>query len=233
MTWVKICGNTNFGDAITAIEAGANALGFIFYEGSPRNVSPGVAREIVSKLPGNSETVGVFVEGTSSPQEWVEIANFTEVSALQVHMGFHGRLESSFIKELAALASSRRRRLYVVLPAALASNFFEIFQAGIGQEKLLDAVFLDSGTATQPGGTGRVFDWQKAVPVVTALSKNANVVISGGLTPDNVGDAIRILKPWGVDVVSGVEVTPGKKNPAKVRAFIHAVRLTTKITQNG
>jgi phosphoribosylanthranilate isomerase len=173
------------------------------------------------------------VEGTGSPQEWVEIANFTGVSALQVHLGLHGEFESSFIKELAAATSSSGKELFVVLPALLISNLSDVFRARIGQEKLLDAIFLDSGTATQPGGTGRVFDWQKAVPVVTTLSKNANVVVSGGLTPDNVGDAIRILKPWGVDVVSGVEVTPGKKDPAKVRAFIHAVRLTTKIPRNG
>ena len=75
-----------------------------------------------------------------------------------------------------------------------------------------------------------MFDWQQEAPFLAALSKNAKVVVSGGLRPDNVGNAIRILKPWGVDVVSGVEAAPGKKDPAKVRAFVHAVRMTEQIT---
>jgi phosphoribosylanthranilate isomerase len=83
---------------------------------------------------------------------------------------------------------------------------------------------LDSGSGQQPGGTGIAFDWNNAAPVVSALSRTRQVVIAGGLTPQNVSEAIGILQPWGVDVASGVEASPGKKDPEKVRAFVRAVR---------
>ena len=90
------------------------------------------------------------------------------------------------------------------------------------------AIFLDSGTFEQPGGTGKVFDWGKALPWVEQLKQTVNVVVAGGLTPTNVTEALRILKPWGVDVSSGVEAEPGKKDSAKVRRFISAVRQADK-----
>ena len=95
------------------------------------------------------------------------------------------------------------------------------------------AIFLDSGTSEQPGGTGKAFDWQKAALLVEAMAKTANVVVAGGLNPFNVAEAIRILKPWGVDVASGVEATPGKKDPKKVRAFIAAVRGTERSSERS
>jgi len=85
-------------------------------------------------------------------------------------------------------------------------------------------IFLDSGTPQQPGGTGRVFDWQRAAGTIKFLQQTVRVVVAGGLTPENVGEAIEILRPWGVDVASGVEASPGKKDPEKVRAFVRAVR---------
>ena len=97
-------------------------------------------------------------------------------------------------------------------------------------DKGFDAVFLDSGTPQQPGGTGKSFDWHEGNYIADVI-RNAGfkLVVAGGLTPDNVTEAIRILKPWGVDVVSGVEASPGKKDPRKVRAFINAVRQSEKI----
>jgi phosphoribosylanthranilate isomerase len=89
---------------------------------------------------------------------------------------------------------------------------------------VFDTLFLDSGNSQQPGGTGRPFDWDEAAPTVQSLKRNQKIVIAGGLTPANVGEAIGLLKPWGVDVVSGVEASPGKKDPEKVRAFVKAVR---------
>ena len=89
----------------------------------------------------------------------------------------------------------------------------------------MDTFVLDSGDLRQPGGTGKTFDWKVALPIAEAMRKGGvKLVVAGGLTPQNVGDAIEILKPWGVDVVSGVESTPGKKDPEKVRAFVRAVR---------
>jgi phosphoribosylanthranilate isomerase len=92
----------------------------------------------------------------------------------------------------------------------------------------IDAIFLDSGTPQQPGGTGQTFDWEQAAPLVALIGQLTNVVVAGGLTPANVTEAIRILKPWGVDVASGVEAKPGKKDPEKVRAFVAAVRQADK-----
>jgi phosphoribosylanthranilate isomerase len=88
----------------------------------------------------------------------------------------------------------------------------------------VDAIFLDSGTAEKPGGTGKTFDWEASRPLAESLGKTCDVVVAGGLTPANVGEAIRILKPWGVDVSSGVEASPGKKDPQKIRDFITAVK---------
>jgi phosphoribosylanthranilate isomerase len=110
------------------------------------------------------------------------------------------------------------------------SSFGKLPRAQTLGHNPMDTVFLDSGTPQQPGGTGRTFDWEKSVPLVERIKENAKVVVAGGLTPDNVTDAIRILKPWGVDVVSGVEASPGKKDPEKVRAFIRAVRQSEKIS---
>jgi phosphoribosylanthranilate isomerase len=88
----------------------------------------------------------------------------------------------------------------------------------------VDGIFLDSGATLRPGGTGKVFDWEQSRSLVDWMKQMANIVIAGGLTPVNVGQAMRILEPWGVDVASGVEARPGKKDPAKVRAFITVVR---------
>ncbi|GAC1429924.1 MAG: phosphoribosylanthranilate isomerase [Terriglobales bacterium] len=240
MTLVKICGNTSVEDALTAVEAGADALGFIFYEKSPRNIIAKSARDIIKRLPSNVESVGVFVEGTGSSQEWYEIASAVGLSALQVHVGFNNEDPALLIRELAAANVSHNRALYVVLPAARllgekeGISLFERCEEALGENQrekhALQGVFLDSGTAAQPGGTGKIFDWQKAVPLVESMRLNTRVVISGGLNPSNVSDAIRILKPWGVDVVSGVEASPGKKDPAKVRAFVKAVRMAEKNT---
>jgi phosphoribosylanthranilate isomerase len=93
-------------------------------------------------------------------------------------------------------------------------------------------VFLDSGTPSQPGGTGLAFDWKAARPLVEDMNKQVNVVLAGGLTPQNVSEAIETLHPWGVDVSSGVEASPGKKDPHKIRAFLRAVREADKASQN-
>lgn len=232
MTWAKICGTTNFEDAKTAVDAGADALGFIFYEKSPRNISANAAREIVAKLPGGIENVGVFVEGTGTPQEWFKTAAFAGLSSLQIHIGFTGESTSPLISEITGLNMPSRNKLYLALPASILiskANESSILRelgtfASSEDQRIFEGVFLDSGTAQKPGGTGKVFDWQRTAPAVADLSKSARVVVSGGLSSDNVGEAIRILKPWGVDVVSGVEAAPGKKDPRKVRDFVKAVR---------
>jgi phosphoribosylanthranilate isomerase len=216
MTWIKICGITSLEDALAAAEAGANALGFVFYKQSPRNIDPEKAREIVAQLPQDVEKVGVFVD--QSAERIGEVARCAELTAVQLHIG------SSFAEHGHHAWSFGNRKIYLALPAAQFLDAGTQWGGSNQRSSAISAIFLDSGTSEQPGGTGMAFDWQKAALLVEAMSKTANVVVAGGLNPLNVAGAIRILKPWGVDVASGVEATPGKKDPKKVQAFIAAVR---------
>lgn len=210
MTWIKICGTTNLEDALMSVEAGADALGFVFWEKSPRNVDVMMAREIVSQLPSHVETVGVFVrEPFARVCQIVEDARLT---AAQLH--FTNLAEEDWRK-----ANFKK---YVVVQVS------EIGSDGV-PPKWADAIFLDSGNTQQPGGTGKAFDWQENVPMAEMIRCNGyKIVVAGGLTRENVGEPIRILNPWGVDVVTGVEASPGKKDPEKVRAFIQTVRAAKK-----
>jgi len=119
---------------------------------------------------------------------------------------------------------------YLVIPADSYGKFHvAIFSRDHPSEKWLNAIFLDSGTSQQPGGTGIAFDWLKSAPIAETIRRSGfDLVVAGGLKSGNVGEAIRILNPWGVDVVSGVESMPGKKDPEKVRAFISAVQQADK-----
>ena len=231
MTWTKICGITNLEDALTAVDAGADALGFVFYENSPRKIDPEAARRIVAELPSNVEKIGVFVlqdSGTAS-----QIAEHAGLTSLQIHVRSTLRTQPSQDRELAAVCSERRRKFYLAMPAAwfladgpVTANLSSFIEKR--PERPFDSILLDSGTPEQPGGTGKTFDWAKAAPLFEKMSEGVNVIVAGGLTPANVAEAIRILTPWGVDVASGVEASPGKKDPEKVRAFITAVRESEK-----
>ena len=223
MTWVKICGITNLEDAQAAVEAGADALGFVFYERSPRYLSVDRVREITGVLPSTVETVGVFVDVPCG--EMVEMSRTAGLKAMQLH-----RTDLLQPKPQVAEASEGGStgycigdlKMYFVLPA----RGFSWESTG---QRAPFGVFLDSGTPEQPGGTGKTFDWIQAGPMVTKMNKEVNVVIAGGLNPQNVASAIQVLHPWGVDVSSGVEAKPGKKDPEKVRAFIRAVRQADKV----
>ncbi len=238
MTWVKICGTTNLEDALTAVEAGADAVGFVFYEKSPRNITVGAAREIVEKLPEDVEKIGVFVTGSEpEPLDVLLESGFTGIQTYFLVEGGVGRDMSGKGIDVALLP--KRARFLMALPMKLFGDEEQIQKtefnfANPGEnlpegcllpEGLLDTFVLDSGDLRIPGGTGKTFDWNKAVPVVEAMRRGGvKLVVAGGLTPANVGEAMRILKPWGVDVASGVEARPGKKDPEKVRAFVKAVR---------
>jgi len=219
MTWIKICGITNLEDAQIAVEAGADALGFVFYEKSPRKIGIETARDIVRELPRSIEKVGVFAG--DSMGYWPDIAGSCDLTAVQIPL--YGYAPPRSDSELAAVSPSRPRRIYLALPAAwLIEGQFRL-----DLREPFGAIFLDSSTAQHPGGSGQVFDWAKAAPSLEKI-KGINVVVAGGLDPDNVATAMRILKPWGVDVASGVEAKPGTKDPEKVRAFIAAVRREDK-----
>jgi phosphoribosylanthranilate isomerase len=213
MTWVKICGITNLEDARTAVEAGADALGFVFYPKSRRYLEPAAAQRIVEELPREIEKIGVFVNET--PQSVVSRARQLGLTGLQLHLDL-----SQIQLEPRRLASLNGVKQYVALGIDSLLRSQVPVQLGSG----LDGIFLDSGTPLDPGGTGKVFDWQQSRSLVERMKSMAKVVIAGGLTPANVRQAMGILEPWGVDVASGVEARPGKKDPEKVRAFITAVR---------
>lgn len=239
MTWIKICGITNLEDALLALEAGADALGFVFYEKSPRNVDVETVRAIVEELPKNVEKVGVFVEN----EDWLRIFNEAGLSAVQ-HVLIMDGSSQGWQRATGAAVLPQPLRAYTSFPIgdflqdegsvkALAADFARMrrqFPDGPPiQESVLDTFFLDSGNGEKPGGTGRPFDWRKAVPIAEAMRQNRlKLVVAGGLNCDNVAEAIEILEPWGVDVSSGVEARPGKKDPEKVRAFVRAVRRAEK-----
>jgi phosphoribosylanthranilate isomerase len=242
MTWIKICGTTNLEDALTAVDAGADALGFVFYEKSPRKIDVETAREIVAKLPARVEKVGVFVG--ESADEWPRDVLKVGLTSVQQYFGFEARVQPKNAKAAGIDGFPVPPKIYVALPVArfleekeeikgLAADFAKwkknLPKALSLPEGLLDTIVLDSGDLRQPGGTGKAFDWNKAVPIAEGMRQGGvKLIVAGGLTPANVGDAIGVLKPWGVDVASGVEARPGQKDPEKVRAFVRAVRETDR-----
>ncbi len=218
MTWIKICGITNLEDALTAVHAGADALGFVFYETSPRRVDPETARRIVGKLPGTVEKVGVFVNQTED--SICALADETGLTTVQLH----GDNEDP---HLADLVAERRPHLKVIVGISMHHPKPEGW-AMMWRPDVVHAFLADSGNASNYGGTGNTFDWQTSQSSIEVIERLGRVIVAGGLSPGNVTEAIRILKPWGVDVSSGVEASPGKKDPHKVHAFVDAVRQTEK-----
>jgi phosphoribosylanthranilate isomerase len=226
MTWIKICGTTNLEDALTAVDAGADAVGFVFYEKSPRNISVEGAKEIVEKLPEVVEKVGVFVG--EMPEKVREILKEASLSLAQIYPDFETPLSIPSDRFLETLQS----RVIVALSASQLKHqksgdpdVLMGFRVSHGFRDRIAAVLVDSGAADRPGGTGKKFDWHCAAPITNLMNRiGLKFIVAGGLTPAIVEDAMRALRPWGVDVVSGVEASPGKKDPDKVRAFVKAVR---------
>ncbi len=217
MTWVKICGMTNLEDALVAVDAGADAVGFVFYEKSPRCVTVETAREIVEKLPESVEKVGVFVNESSDRGE--EVLRQAKLTAAQVYPA--GSIEDW----LAWYQLTDRKLMVAISGEVLRGDFF----ISLGtREKPISALVVDSGSGVRPGGTGQKFDWEGAKIGIWHLGTEVPVVVAGGLTAENVVEAIKTMRPWGVDVASGVEARPGKKDPEKVRAFVRAVREADK-----
>jgi phosphoribosylanthranilate isomerase len=218
MTWVKICGITNLEDAQVAVEAGADAVGFVFHEKSPRKVDVETVRKIVAELPNRVDKVGVFVEQDAA--EIREIVGGARLSAAQLHgpKAIRAVLSTAGTVQDAIGAG----KFIMVLPSEkLAEGGFFLSEA---TQKKCFAILVDSGSAEVPGGTGKQFDWENARGFLQGLSLKTPVVVAGGLTPSNVSEALRVLQPFGVDVASGVEKRPAKKDSEKVRAFVNAVR---------
>jgi len=211
--WVKICANTSLEDALLATEAGANAVGFVFAE-SVRRVTPAQVRAITPHLPESVEKIGVFVN--ASLNDLIAAVQECGLTGVQLHSG----CESDAAPRLRERFSSQPLHILKVVH----------FQQGLEVELrvaradgAVDAVLVDSRTATLLGGTGVRFNWKAARGSLTGSP--LRIVVAGGLNPKNVGEAIAVLRPWGVDVASGVESAPGKKDAAKVRAFVENARI--------
>jgi phosphoribosylanthranilate isomerase len=202
VTAVKICGITNVDDALLAAELGAFAIGMIFWPGSPRHVTAASARAIVDALPPNLEAVGVFVDQPVS--EVVNIAADAGLHRVQLHgcenVGDYATADLPLVKAV-ALRDQDSANDALALPSSV-------------------LVLLDAHDPVKRGGTGRTIDWTLAARVAAARE----IVLSGGLHADNVRDAIDSVHPFAVDVSSGVEQSPGRKDPAKLRVFFAAVR---------
>lgn len=195
--FVKICGTTNEEDALLAVAMGADAVGFVFAP-SPRQITPTTARDIAKRLPREVLTVGVFRD--EAPERVAEIVNRAGLGAAQLH-GHETPEQARWVSE----------RVPVV---------FQAFAAGDraierAREYPVDAILIDAPTP----GSGQVFDWTMA-----EAPGGRRLILAGGLDPTNVARAIHRVHPWGVDVASGVEAAPGRKDPVKVRAFIAAAR---------
>jgi phosphoribosylanthranilate isomerase len=216
--WIKICGNTSLEDALLAADAGADALGFVF-AASPRRVTPDQVAAITPHLPASIEKIGVFVE---TPIE--EIAATVRACGL-TGVQLHSVMASELPARLRAEFGPALRILRVVHFGPDAPQYAEAYLA----DPNVDSVLVDSRTATAVGGTGIPFDWAHAAQVLFQQAEvRQRLIAAGGLSPDNVAEAIATLRPRGVDVVSGVEAAPGRKDPAKVRGFIANARSAFK-----
>jgi phosphoribosylanthranilate isomerase len=213
--WIKICATTNLDDACAALDAGANALGFTLTP-SPRQITPDKATEIISALPPSVEKIGVVVN--ESPEALAKLAADLGLTGLQLHGDEPPEQLPDFRRALGL------RKIIKTLQAREVLADRAKLESYLAVRKSYDGILLDSGSAAARGGTGQTFDWNAILPVVERIKQHVPVVIAGGLTPENVSDAIRQFDPCGVDVVSGVEREPGKKDPAKIRAFLVAAR---------
>lgn len=206
MTKVKICGITNLGDALHSVKAGADALGFNFYEKSPRYVDPDDAAKMMRKLPDKSVKVGVFVN--SPAQQAADIAERVKIDVIQLH----GDEDDAYLAEIGSLTNRSIMKAIRFRPEMNPSEWAELD---------VHAILLDSYSEGY-GGSGKTFDWKLLLRSIELFP--APVYLAGGLTPANVAEAVRTVKPYAVDVASGVELSPGKKDHAKVAAFIKAAK---------
>ena len=199
---VKVCGITSYEDAVLVLDQGVDALGFNFFPRSPRYINPADARRIIRRLPPFFIAVGLFVN--ASKEEAEEIAHAAGVQIIQLH----GNENPEYCRQLSKWPLIKVVRIG---DAPIEENL---------SEYVVQAFLLDSRDDTLFGGTGKSFDWNLAA----AIGRIRPIIVAGGLRPDNVGEAIRVVQPYGVDVCSGVESMPGKKDAGKLIEFMNEVR---------
>lgn len=227
--WIKICGTTTLEDALLAAEDGADALGFIFAP-SPRRVSVETVASIVSHVPPRMELYGVFVD-----PEFDEVVSAIEACRLtgaqlhrsQEHRGRHPGLPQRLRDHFAARGQKLKILHAVRWQAARAGDSGDADLAGVIAARTAGDRFdaaSDALLVDPSHGTGASFDWSAAQSDFLRASRSVRMIVAGGLTADNVGAAISLLRPWGVDVTSGVERAPGRKDRAKLAAFLRNAR---------
>jgi phosphoribosylanthranilate isomerase len=211
MVKVKICGITNWVDARNAVEAGADFLGFNFYRESPRYIAPAAARRIVQRLPERVRSVGVFVN--ESQAEMLSIARAVGLDCLQLHGDEPPQVVSHLHKTVPVIKAVQVR-------GAFRATELERFTKA-------SAFLLDGFDSKRRGGTGKRVDWNLAKRV----GRKRRIFLAGGLTPENAAQAVNVARPYAIDVCSGVESRPGKKNAARMKALVQAVRPVRKGTK--
>jgi len=215
MTKIKICGITNIDDAIASCTAGADALGFNFSKASPRYIQPETALSIIEKLPPFISCVGVFVE--QEPHEVNQICNLCRLDLAQLHA------ERYTAEKAVAVRGAKVIRVFRTGP-----DFTIDAVRTFAEETGITSFLFDAYRPGQPGGTGHLIEKQLAEIIFRQTEHIGPGILAGGLTPENVSNAIRLIKPYAVDTASGVESSPGMKDHQKVRDFVLAVHETDK-----
>ena len=195
------------------MDAGADAVGFVFAN-SPRRVTESEAAAIVARLPKTVETIGVFADATV--EEIYSAVRMGHLTGVQLHWDAASDLP-------AQLKSHLGQQIRVLRVVHFGDGVGEKV-AAYEKDPNVDGLLIDSRSAAAAGGTGQAYDWDLAAKTLFKNAKARKLVVAGGLTPENVGEAITALRPWGVDVVSGVEAEPGRKDPIKVREFVKRAR---------
>lgn len=209
-TRIKMCGMTREADVEAGIAQGLDALGFIFYEKSPRNVSPDFVRSVVAKMPPFVDCVGVFVD--RDRREVEEIIGYCGLS----HAQLHGKENPKYCERVERFASPCRViKAFRVHADSKSTDFFPY-------NDVVHGYLLDTYVKGNAGGTGETFDWN----IIGNLDLQRSMILAGGLSPDNIEEAIASVHPFGVDVNSGVEIEPGIKDHEKLDEFVRKVRLT-------
>ncbi|MFK7864071.1 MAG: phosphoribosylanthranilate isomerase [Pseudohongiellaceae bacterium] len=204
-TWIKICGITRAGDALVAQQCGANAIGLVFYEPSSRAVTVDQVAEIVGPVDDSLDVVGLFVDPTAA-----EVERAISTGAIDI-LQFHGNESPEFCRSFGLLV------MKVFRVGAQAD-----LNRSISRYGQCEFILLDAFDKAAPGGTGKAFDWQLAIGA--AQTEGVKLVLAGGLNPSNIREAVKVVKPFGVDVSTGVESSPGLKDESLVKEFIEGVR---------
>jgi phosphoribosylanthranilate isomerase len=221
--WIKICGTTSLADAQHAANSGASAVGFILAP-SPRRVTVDQVRAIAPHLPRNVERYGVFVN--ASFEEIVTAVYEADLTGVQLHANDDPDLPSRLRAHFSAADAATISILAVLAYSDDMEPQIQTIARYAARDGAIDALLIDSRSPIGHGGTGTRYDWQAAQQLFRRVAPQLRLIAAGGLNPDNVGEAIRTLTPWGVDVATGVEAAPGRKDPARVAAFIRNARET-------